>query len=48
MVTGVGKARRVSEIMNNLPEAKRLPAYYILPVHGRLTWYLDTQASEMI
>lgn len=48
MVTGAGKARRVSEIMNNLPEAKRLPAYHILPVHGRLTWYLDTQASEMI
>jgi 6-phosphogluconolactonase len=48
MVTGSGKARRVSEIMNNLPEAKSLPAYHILPLHGRLTWYLDTQASEMI
>jgi 6-phosphogluconolactonase len=48
MVTGTGKARRVSEIMNNLPEAKRLPAYHILPLHGRLTWYLDTPASEMI
>lgn len=48
MVTGGDKARRVSEIMNNLPEAKRLPAYHILPVHGRLTWYLDTQASEII
>jgi 6-phosphogluconolactonase len=48
MVTGAGKARRVAEIMNNHPVAGRLPAYYILPVHGRLTWYLDTQASEAI
>lgn len=48
LVSGEGKAERISEIMNNDEKAFTLPAYHVLPVSGKLTWFLDEDASEMI
>lgn len=48
LVTGENKAMRVSEIMNDDEEAKRLPAYHIAPNKGKLVWYLDEAAASLI
>ena len=48
IVTGGGKAQRVSEIMNNEEAAKLLPAYYISPKNGKLVWFLDENAAIKI
>jgi 6-phosphogluconolactonase len=48
MVTGSGKAERISEIMNNLEQAADLPVSQILPLYGKLTWYLDSDAAAGI
>jgi len=48
MVTGESKALRISEIMNNDEAAKLLPAYYIEPKNGSLTWYLDEKSASQI
>jgi 6-phosphogluconolactonase len=48
LVTGLIKARRVSEIMNNDPNAIVLPAYYLSPSNGKLIWYLDEEAASEI
>jgi 6-phosphogluconolactonase len=48
LVTGEKKAMRVSEIMNDSEAAKLLPAYYISPVNGTLTWFLDEPAASSI
>lgn len=46
LVTGQSKAERVAEIMNNEESAKKLPAYYIIPSHGKLTWFIDEEAAS--
>lgn len=48
LITGIGKAKRVSQIMNNLKKAKKFPASYISPTNGDLFWYLDEAAAERI
>lgn len=48
LVTGEGKAKRISEIMNNEEEAKMLPAWHIQPVSGSLTWFIDEPAATQI
>ena len=48
LVTGIAKSQRIAEIMNNKKEAKKLPAYYVNPVDGQLTWYLDVDAASLI
>jgi len=48
MITGEGKAKRISEIMNNEEEAKLLPAYYIEPDKGYLIWFIDEAAAKNI
>lgn len=48
LVTGESKADRVAEIMNNEISAKKLPAYYIIPKHGKLTWFIDEDAAANI
>ncbi len=48
LVTGANKARIVNYIMKKGPEACFYPAGRIIPVNGRLSWYLDqAAASEM-
>ena len=48
LVTGKGKAERVSEIMNKTKEAGKLPASFIVSKTGRLDWYLDEDAAGKI
>ncbi|WP_297091433.1 6-phosphogluconolactonase [uncultured Draconibacterium sp.] len=48
MVTGANKALRVAEIMNDNDAAQLLPAYYISPANGTLTWFLDEEAAAQI
>lgn len=48
LVTGSNKALRVSEIMNDNDAAQLLPAYYISPTNGTLTWFLDEEAAAQI
>lgn len=48
MVTGINKSTRVSEIMNNHHDAKKLPGFYVLPTHGKLIWFLDPEAASQI
>ncbi|WP_320113475.1 6-phosphogluconolactonase [Draconibacterium orientale] len=48
LVTGSNKALRVSEIMNDNDAAQLLPAYYISPKNGILTWFLDDEAAAQI
>lgn len=48
LVIGENKAQRVSEIMNDDEAAKLLPAYYISPKNGELTWFLDDAAATKI
>jgi 6-phosphogluconolactonase len=48
LVTGKSKAMRISEIMNDEEAAKLLPAYYIHPENGELTWFIDEEAATLI
>jgi 6-phosphogluconolactonase len=48
LVTGKNKAPRISEIMNDDHSAQLLPAYYIVPENGELTWYIDQDAASLI
>ncbi len=48
MVAGKSKAKCVSEIMNDTKAAKKMPAFYVSPKNGRLTWFLDESAASEI
>ncbi len=48
MVTGEGKAKRVSEIMNNEEVARKHPAYHVEPRNGSLIWFIDEAAASQI
>jgi 6-phosphogluconolactonase len=48
MVTGRSKSQRMKEIMEDEPSAKLYPARYIKPLRGKLEWFLDKQAAELI
>ena len=47
MVTGAGKAARVSEVLEGERDPKRLPVQMIQPGSGRVTWVMDTGAAGM-
>lgn len=47
LVTGEGKAKRVAEVLEGVPDPQRLPIQLIRPVHGTLTWLLDAAAAGM-
>jgi len=48
VVTGAGKAERLSKIFSNDENSKQLPAALIKPVNGELVWYLDKQAAGFL
>ncbi|HEX7584858.1 MAG TPA: 6-phosphogluconolactonase [Prolixibacteraceae bacterium] len=48
LITGLGKAERLSEILNNQANAKLLPAAHIHPENGQLFWYVDESATNTI
>lgn len=45
LVTGSGKAKRLSEIMNNEEIAKKHPATHVEPYHGSMIWFIDETAA---
>lgn len=45
LVTGKNKARVTGEILKKSPSAINFPAYYIVPVFGKLSWFLDADAA---
>ncbi len=48
LITGKDKAKRVSEIMNNLKKAEKLPAFHVEPKLGNITFFLDQKAASLI
>ncbi|HKJ40582.1 MAG TPA: 6-phosphogluconolactonase [Sunxiuqinia sp.] len=48
LISGEKKAQRISEIMNDLKKAKRLPTYHIDPTMGKLIFFLDQLAAKKI
>ncbi len=48
LVSGVGKAEVVSNILNKKEGSQNYPAGMIDPQHGNLSWYMDTDAAEKI
>jgi 6-phosphogluconolactonase len=48
LITGAGKAERLSEIFSDPVKAKLIPAAQIHPVKGGLTWYLDELAARLL
>jgi 6-phosphogluconolactonase len=47
LVTGAGKAARVSEVLEGERDPKRLPIQLIQPASGRVTWIMDVGAAGM-
>jgi 6-phosphogluconolactonase len=45
LVTGGKKALIVEKIIKNYPTAQNFPAYFFIPMHGRLLWYIDMDAG---
>lgn len=48
LISGASKARRISEIMNNLKKASKLPAFHIEPKQGKIIFFLDKDAASEI
>lgn len=48
MVSGTKKAAVAGEIINRGPLSQSYPAAHIIPTHGRLSWYLDDEASLLV
>ncbi|MGQ8337689.1 6-phosphogluconolactonase [Sunxiuqinia sp. A32] len=48
LVTGKSKAKRVSEIMNNLKKAQKLPAFHVEPAKGKTIFFFDQKAASKI
>ena len=48
VVTGAGKAERLSEIFSKEKNSEQLPAAQIKPVNGELVWFLDEQAAGFL
>jgi 6-phosphogluconolactonase len=48
LVTGAGKAERLSEVLNGAHDPSRLPSQMIRPRDGTLEWYLDRAAAAKL
>lgn len=48
LVNGFNKAEKIKAIIDQLPGASEYPAAHINPVHGRLYWFLDRDASLLL
>jgi 6-phosphogluconolactonase len=46
LITGKAKYPRIKSILKDQRDFENLPAAYIKPTHGHLTWYLDDAAYE--
>lgn len=48
LISGKSKAKRISEIMNNLKKANKLPTFHIEPKQGKIIFFLDEEAASEI
>lgn len=48
LVTGSAKAKRVAEILSQLPSPAELPAKAVRPSDGNLIWLLDASAAALL
>ncbi|MCE9604131.1 MAG: 6-phosphogluconolactonase [Planctomycetia bacterium] len=48
MITGVGKAKVLQEVLEGPREPERLPSQLIAPGDGRLLWYVDRAAASRL
>lgn len=48
LVTGSGKAEKVSEIIKRDPRAESYPAMKVEPQNGKLIWWLDQEAAAKL
>ena len=48
LVTGRKKAEVVEKILKNIPHAENYPASFIIPVYGKLSWFLDQEAAGLL
>jgi 6-phosphogluconolactonase len=48
LVTGKKKDEIVEKIVKQKPSAQNFPASYIVPVYGRLSWFLDHDAGILL
>ncbi len=48
LVSGSGKSKIVSGVSNRYPEAAGYPAFHIIPTDGKVTWFLDKAAAELL
>jgi 6-phosphogluconolactonase len=48
LVTGQGKAKRLSEVLRHRPKSDPLPAQLVQPVDGTLEWLVDKAATSFL
>jgi 6-phosphogluconolactonase len=48
LVTGNKKKKIVEKIFKKRMDAQNLPACYIVPIYGRLSWFLDREAGSLL
>lgn len=48
LITGVGKAKVLQEVLNGPHEPERLPSQLIAPSGGELLWYVDKAAASRL
>jgi 6-phosphogluconolactonase len=48
LATGIKKAAVIETLFKKDLSAQNLPAYYIVPVNGNLTWYIDKEAGAFL
>lgn len=48
LVTGSNKATVIRDIFNKEAKMMNYPASFIVPYYGRLSWFLDKDASELL
>jgi len=48
MATGEEKSTVVKQIVNNEAPSKKYPAALIKPQYGKIDWFLDTEAADLI
>lgn len=48
LVTGTGKAKMIDTIINKKNDFEKLPASFVKPKQGKLTWMLDEAAASLL
>jgi len=48
LITGVGKAKVLQEVLEGSPEPERLPSQAVTPAAGRLYWFVDRAAASRL